>query len=133
MLTATAVIDELAFAWTQAKAEEAAANRRRLEIEGKILELLEKKDEGSVTEKTDYYKVTATYKINRTVDEKIAVSLADELTQDQFQRIFRWKAEVDTKELRFLMENKPETYSVIARDVTAKPAKPTLKIEEIEQ
>lgn len=133
MLTATAVIDELAFAWTQAKAEESAANRRRLEIEGKILELLEKKEEGSVTEKTDYYKVTATYKINRTVDEKIAVSLADELTQDQYQRIFRWKAEVDTKELRFLMENKPETYSVIARAVTAKPAKPTLKIEEIEQ
>ncbi|AFS52942.1 hypothetical protein [Leptospirillum ferriphilum] len=133
MLTMTAVIDELAFAWTQAKAEESAANRRRLEIEEKILQLLEKKEEGSVTEKTNYYKVTATYKINRMVDSNIAISLADELTQDQYQRIFRWKADVDTKELRFLMENKPETYSVIARAVTAKPAKPTLKIEEIEQ
>ena len=91
MLTMTAVIDELAFAWTQAKAEESAANRRRLEIEEKILQLLEKKEEGSVTEKTNYYKVTATYKINRMVDSNIAISLADELTQDQYQRIFRWK------------------------------------------
>ena len=129
--TVVSVLDQLAYDLMVAKAEEASANEARLEIEKKLLELLEKKDEGTVTVKTDYFKISATFGIDRKVDPEIVASLSQELDEEQYQRLFKWTPGIDLKELRYLDEHKPEVYRLAAKAITAKPKKPSLKVEEI--
>ena len=92
--------------------------------------LFEPKEEGTVTKNTDFYKVSCTFSIDRKVDSDIARSLAIQLG-DEYERIFKWEAKIDTKEMRFLIDKKPEVYALCARAITSKPRKPSLKIEEV--
>ena len=128
--TTVYAIDQLAFEWTKAKNAEMYANLSRIEIEKKILALFEPKEEGIVTKNTDFYKVSCTFSIDRKVDSDIARSLAIQLG-DEYERIFKWEAKIDTKEMRFLIDKKPEVYALCARAITSKPRKPSLKIEEV--
>lgn len=133
--TAVSELDQLAYDFTNAKVEEAKANEARLEIERKLLKLLEmiklleKKDEGTVTVKTDYYKISATFGIDRKVDSEIASSLSREMDEEQYRRLFKWTPGIDLKELRYLEERKPEVYRLAAKAITAKSKKPSLKVE----
>ena len=127
--TAVSELDQLAYDFTNAKVEEAKANEARLEIERKLLKLLEKKDEGTVTVKTDYFKISATFGIDRKVDPEIAASLSQEMDEEQYCRLFKWTPGIDLKELRYLEERNPEVYRLAAKAITAKPKKPSLKVE----
>lgn len=134
MLTGTVpVLDQVAFEWIKAKKAEVEANRDRLEIEKRLLDLLEKKEEGTVSTKTEFYKVSVTFGVDRKVDSEIARSLADEMDREQYERVFKWKPEISITELKHLRDNKPEVFRQVSRALTAKPTKPSVKVEEIKR
>lgn len=126
----TIPLDELSYKWKEYKRLEEEANKERLEVEKTILSYLDGKEEGTVTKKTDYYKISVTYGIDRKVDSEIASSLSSELG-DEYERIFKWEAKIDIKEMRFLVEKKPDVYALVAKAMTSKPKKPSFKIDEV--
>ena len=123
-------LDELSYKWKECKRIEEEANKKRLEVEKTILSYIEGKEEGTVTKKTNYYKISVIYGIDRKVDSEIASSLSSELG-DEYERIFKWEAKIDIKEMRFLVEKKPDVYALVAKAMTSKPKKPSFKIEEV--
>ena len=132
-ITTVTELDQLAFDLSAAKAEEAKAREARLAIEEKIVALTEKREEGTVSTGTEFYKVSVTFGIDRKVDAEIARSLADEMDAERYARVFRWKPEVSVTELKYLKDNNPEVFSQVSRALTAKPTKPSVKVEEIKR
>ncbi len=133
MIAEATDLDRLAFELEMAKAKEAAAREARLAVEEKILAAMERKDEGTVSQKTDFYKVSVTFGVDRKVDPEIARQLADEMDAEQYARIFRWKPEVSVTELKYLREHNPEGFAQVSRAITAKPSKPSVKVEEVKK
>ena len=131
--TEVSEIDQLAFDLEAAKTHELHAKEARLVIEEKIVALTEKKEEGTVSKKGDYYKLSVTFGIDRKVDPEIARSLANEMDAEQFGRIFLWKPEVSVTELKHLRDNKPEVFGLVSKAITSKPSKPSVKVEEIKR
>ena len=129
--TEVSEIDQLAFDLEAAKTHELHAKEARLAIEEKLVALVEKKEEGTISKKGDYYKLSVTFGIDRKVDPEIARSLADEMDREQYNRVFKWKPEISITELKHLRDNKPEVFRQVSRALTAKPKKPSLKVEEI--
>lgn len=116
-----ALVDE----WRDAKRTEEAAKERRYAIEASLCDELPLAGEGTRTEKIGAAKVSITYGITRAVDTP-ALQLAWQGLTEAQQSAFRWKAEVRLRELRDL--DLP-AQNVLARFITAKPAKPAVKIE----
>jgi hypothetical protein len=125
-------VDVLALRWLEAKRAEHNAQKERIAIEAQICASVGLKDEGSTTLKTDCFKVTTTGKINRSVDVEELIKVAAQLPAPIVDRLIRHKAEVVVSELRYVQENEPEAYKLIARFLTAKPAKPAVAVEAIE-
>lgn len=118
-----ATLDLLAESWRAAKRAEEDARERRLAIEVQLLEQIPAEGaEGSVSVKTDAFKITATYGVTRSVDTPTLQGAWGELPP-ALQNCFRWKAEVNTTELR------KYDGGGLERFVTVKPAKPSVKIE----
>lgn len=113
--------------WLQAKEHERQAAEFRRQIEGQLVAMLPKKDEGSESETVGDYKLTVTTKINRKVDT-VAVRSTWATIPENVQQIFRWQADLDTKALRALPE---DAYAVAAQYITATPASPSFKAEPI--
>lgn len=116
-----ALIDD----WRLAKRAEEEARERRYAVEASLCDELPLAGEGTRSEKFGAAKVSITYAITRSVDTPALQLAWTGLTEAQ-QAAFRWKADVRLKELREL--DLPEQ-SVLARFITAKPAKPSIKIE----
>lgn len=133
MIAEAAELDVLAHELQVVKDREAACREARLAIEEKIVSMTEKKEEGTVSTKTEFYKVSVTFGIDRKVDAEIARSLADEMDAERYARIFRWKPEVSVSELKYLKDNNPEVFRQVSRALTAKPTKPSVKVEEIKR
>lgn len=120
-------ITELTAALKAAKAAEDNAKALRLEIEGKIVALYAKPATGEGTHNDEEFSIT--WKLNRTVDsEKLSASY--ESLPVNAQRAFRWKAEVELKNLRALAELDPVSYSAAAKYITSKPAKPSIDLKD---
>lgn len=124
-------IDEAARAYERAKAEHAASAKRLDDAHATLVAQCAKKDEGAVTTETDAYRVTVTYGVNRTVDQAALNALWPTIPEGA-RRVFPVKHGIDVKELRHWQNNEPETYAVLAQAITAKPAKPAVKVEPIE-
>lgn len=127
-LTEAATLPALAAAWRAAKRAEDDARERRYAIEAQIcMELPLDSKEGTRTEKLDSVKVSVTYGLTRSVDTG---ALQDAWgTLDSYeQSSFRWKAEISTKEFRTLH---PDSQTRLARYITTKPAKPSVKCEAL--
>lgn len=121
-----ATLHELRCAWMAAKALEAKAAQERRAIEDAILAMLPSKAEGTVTDKDSG--VSATFKVNRKVDSD-ALQLAWPSLNTNAQRAFKWKAEIDARQLKALQELDAPTYAAIAPLITATPAKPAISIK----
>lgn len=122
-------ITTLAAAWLAAKADEKAANGRRIEIEGQILAGMPAhgpEDTDGVDGNGVHVKVV--YKVARTVDSE-ALSAAWGTLSDNAQKAFKWKANCS---MRALQEMVPEDYSRISSFITTKPAKPSVTVEVLE-
>jgi len=120
-------IIELTAALKAAKAAEDNAKALRLEIEGKIVALYAKPATGEGTHNDEEFSIT--WKLNRTVDSE-KLSAGYESLPVNAQRAFRWKAEVELKNLRALAELDPVSYSAAAEYITSKPAKPSIDLKD---
>jgi hypothetical protein len=120
-------ITELTAALKAAKAAEEKAKATRLDIETQMVALFAKPVTGEGTHNDEDFSIT--WKLNRTVDTD-KLSAAYESLPANAQRAFRWKAEVELKNLRALAELDPVSYSAVAEFITSKPAKPTIELKD---
>ena len=119
---------ELAERWQAAKADENAANARRIAIEGEIIALMGKRDDGAETHTLDNgVKITITGKQTVAADmpmlEELAATLSPRL------RPIKKHVTVDVVGVKFLRENYPEAYRTIAPALTIKPAKTAVTVK----
>lgn len=122
-------VDALARDWLEAKRAEAAATKRRHEIEGQLASALDVPTEGSRTHKLDGYKVTLTQPVARKLDvaawEKVkALCPAD-------MQPIKVKIEADATGCKYLAKNEPDLWRKIAIAFETKPGKVGVKVEEV--
>lgn len=125
-------IDEVAGALAAAKQAENEARTARIAAEESLLALLDTRDEGTVSARGDAWKVTARYGINRTVDAAALEAVRAAVPREMFEQVIEYKPAIKLPGLRYMRNNEPQTYAVLAQAITAKPAKPSVSIEAIE-
>lgn len=124
-------IDEAAKNLEIAKFNEARATAERLRAEQTLVELMPAKTEGSVSMKGADYKVSITYAMNRTVDGPALAAIRDSIAPGLLEQAISYKPSLVLAGLRYLQSNEPDAYSVLSQAITAKPAKPSVKVERI--
>ena len=117
-------VEDAAGDWMDAKNEEIAANKRRLELEEELLSFITSKTEGSESHQIGPYKVTLTGKLNR----KVEWDMIPKLGIPQEMLPLKQKPELDLKGLRYLESNEPETYKIFSRAMTIEPAKTSVTV-----
>lgn len=117
----------------QAKAAEQVANHARLVAELEVLDLLgDINGEGTTHVEAGDYKLTIRTSMNRTVDKDVLARVAPNIPEAIAKRLFRWKPELDMRELRYLQSNEVDLYGIVAQAITMKSAKPSITVERVE-
>lgn len=124
--------DQAASDLEAAKIAEDVARQTRIDAENRMLALLPDKTEGSVTERGLHYKATATYGMTRSLDAAALAAIKDRIPEVLFEQAIEYKPAIKLAGLRFLQNNEPDTYAALAQAITAKPSKPSVKVESIE-
>jgi hypothetical protein len=127
-----APLDLAAWAWMHAKRDEAQARERRLEAEARIIELIGVKDEGSIKEDTFWYTIKTEGSVTRSLTDDFAQRM-DGLDPLIFNQIIKWRPSIDVRALKALATSNPDAYRIACAGIEAKPAKPAVKVEAIEQ
>ncbi len=118
---------ELCNQWLIAKAKEERANKERVSIEERMLPFLEQKTEGSVTnELPTGFKVTVINKLTRTIDFDEFRKIKDRIPENL--RPVKIKEILDDAGVKWLANNEPAIYAILAPCLTVKPAKPGIKV-----
>ncbi len=112
-----------------AKAAEDRAIANRRQIDEMIAAAMPGEDEGTVSDTIGAYKVSVARKVTRSVNTETLTAVWPTLPQS-VQAAFRWKADLDIKQLRALESVAPDQYRLAAAHVTTKPASPTITIKE---
>lgn len=131
--TPTLSLESLAAAFEQARREEESARQARLAIEEQIVRQMAVPDEGTVHAEAGHWRVTVTAAVRRTVDPAILQSVADQVPAEIGEKLIRWKPDLVLKELRAVQKYSPDVYQVVAQAITAKPAKPTVKVQLLDE
>jgi len=120
-------LDRLAERWLQEKELEDSCKRRRIELETEMLPLLSHRPEGQTSTKTNQGRqIVLKTKLNRTLDGVELNKIRDKIPADLLP--LQAKEVLDLKRLRYLQNNEPETYRLLAGCITTKPAKPNITI-----
>jgi len=98
-------------------------------IEQELIALVGVKSEGRTKMRGDSYSVMTTGKLTRKLDVSIWESIKGQIPEEMHP--VRTKVELDLSKLRKVEELSPATYQTITRAVTEKPAKVSVKIEEL--
>jgi hypothetical protein len=117
---------ELCKQYIAAKNAESEAKENRLVAEAKLLAAINpSKLEGTETKATDGFKIYITNKLTRSLDYPAykSLELPDKLA------FVDMKPSLNIKNLRMIERIDP---ALVAKCVTVKPAKPTIKIEPVE-
>jgi len=123
-------LESLADAWARAKHEEDEANRRRVDIEARIIAIAGEREEGSETHAlADGRKLTITAKMTRSIDETIWRQVMNQIPAEMHPVRYESVARLDTTGLKWLRENRPEFYAIAARAITAKKSKSSLTLK----
>lgn len=125
----TDTLESLAAQWLSAKAEEAAANKRRVAIEEQIVALTGKKDEGSKTVFASGFKLTITGKTSRKMDWEKWESIKAGI--DPSMHPVKLKPELDEKGVKWLQENRADIYAKLP--ITVTPAKTAIEVKAVEK
>lgn len=136
--TADAVLSAQLAGWADAKRNEKAATKARIDFEKAIIKRVEElgrelPKEGSFTVKDSKFKAVLTFKINRKVtDMAKLVALESDIPESMrpWNRVDQIK--LDTNGLRWVMENEPGMARLLGDVIEEKPAKVGIKITEVE-
>lgn len=120
---------EIANELFEARDAEKKANERRVELEEELIALLGQKEEGSQTHEVGDYKVTITGKLIRKIDwdlydKSIAAKIPESLQPVKVKR------ELDDSGVKYLANNEPQIYRLLAKALTIKPAKTAVTISK---
>lgn len=126
-------LESLAGALERAKRAEDIARAERVAIEEAICNHMNLPEEGTVHEEAGHWKVTVTSKLTRTLDEARLREVAHQIPDDVGAKVIRWKPDLVLKELRACQEYRPEVYAVLASALTVKPAKPSVKVQILDE
>jgi|TARA_Y100000310_G_scaffold299273_1_gene333984 hypothetical protein len=124
--------DQLAFALENAKEKEARAKRIRIEWEEAIIAKMGAHEEGALTIQSDYYKITTTGKVSRTLDQSKVPELIAELPEALAAKLFKVEFKLNTKLLKSLPDTNPEMAKKVSAAITAKPGKTTVSVTRLE-
>lgn len=120
---------EACAALLRAKEAEARARDARLEAEDILLDLIgELPPEGSNRREDGPFVAVITKTIRRTFDEAKLREISHQIPDEIGRRLVRWKPEINVRELKYVRDNEPELYAVVAQAVEAKPAKPSVAV-----
>ena len=120
-------IDLAAYALQQAKQSEEQAREARIAAEQHLIDLVGLKEEGTTTVKTDFYKASTTGTLNRKLNA--TADMPDEL----YHEITRVKHELDVAKLKKLATENPIRYQEACKWIVSTPAKPSAKVELLNQ
>lgn len=120
-------LKQLCGAWLTAKAEEAAANKRRIDIENQIVALTGKRDEGAQTHDIDGYKIAVTGKVTRKMDWDKWLEVRGQIHENLWP--VKMKPELDEKGVKWLQNNEPDIYALLPIEV--KPAKTAVEVKAV--
>ena len=124
-------VEGLCGAWLEAKRREDEAKKARLEVEAQIGVALEKKPEGAITHKLEHYKVTLTQPIYRKLDAAKWATVKTLIDQKLWP--IKVIVEADATGCKYLANNEPQLWALIADAFTVTPGKVGVEVKEIEQ
>lgn len=120
--------EQLAQDLIAAKAAEAAANKARVAIEEQLIEVLGAKPEGAVThELSNGLKITITGKMTYKADMAALMAICGNLPESY--RPIKMEPKLDETGAKFLRNNEPEIWAVLAKAITITPAKTAVTIK----
>lgn len=114
--------------WSEAKAEERAATEKRYEIEKQICAQIEVPEEGSKTITVEDFKLEVYQGINRKVDEKGYELIKDKIPERLRPVEYVETLKLDTAGFKWLRDNEPGYYKLLASVVEEKPSKVSIKV-----
>ncbi len=123
-------LDNLCIQLREFKKLESDARDARIALEEQVTTLLGDKEEGTVSEKTEQFKVSITYGLTRKIDEKVWNEVKDSI-EESLRSVIHYveKPELDLKGLRWLKANRPDVFATVSQALTVSPRKPTVKVE----
>ena len=127
-MSSTSNVTGLCGAWLEAKRREEEAKASRIKIEDEISEALDAKAEGSITHKVEPYKVTLSQPIYRKMDWEMWKTIKGDIPAELWP--VKMKLEVDDAGCRWMMENRPDLWAIVAKAITATPGKIGVKVVE---
>lgn len=121
-------VEQLAQDYIAAKAAEAAANKQRVAIEEQLISALGAKEEGATTtELTNGLKVTITGKLTYKADMPLLMQIAGALPENL--RPIKTEVKLDETGAKYLKNNEPEIWAMLAPAITVAPAKTSVAIK----
>lgn len=120
--------EQLAQDFIAAKAAEAKANKERVAIEEQLIAALGVKPEGAEThELANGLKVTITGKMTYKADMPVLLQLAGGLPENM--RPIKMEPKLDETGAKYLRNNEPEVWAMLAPAITVAPAKTSVAIK----
>jgi hypothetical protein len=125
--TAKPTLAQAVVALVDAKRREDAAKAERLACEELVCELQPHKPEGSTTAEAGDFKVTLTASMTYKVEDLEAMR---NITREWDANLvpLKTKTEADPTGCKWLRENRPELWGQLAKVITVKPAKTSVKV-----
>lgn len=117
--------------WLTAKADEAAATKRRREIEDQLVKLFEVPEnlEGTKNIEAEQFKVKIEGRINRKVNsEKLQELAAEHGLTEHLSSLFRWKPEINMTAWK---ASDASITSPLMDAITATPGRPSFTITKV--
>jgi hypothetical protein len=117
--------------WLTAKADEAAATKRRREIEDQLVKLFEVPEnlEGTKNVEAEQFKVKIEGRVNRKVNsEKLQELAAEHGLTEHLSSLFRWKPEINMTAWK---ASDASITSPLMDAITATPGRPSFTITKV--
>jgi len=127
------MIEQLYRQWIALKDAERIAAEQRREIEDEIIAKhnVNLTEEGTETIEDGVFTIKLVRRLNRKVDAEMVQQIAREQgLDDQVERLFRWKADINTKNWKATDENLTGPFVAA---ITTKPARPTVSVSMKEE
>lgn len=121
------ILPTLAESWRAAKRAEERAREERVRIEEEIIAITGCREEGSQTHDAGDWKITVTGKLTRKLDADAWARIEPSIPEAM--RHVKYVPSLDTTGLRYLENNEPDIYRLVAKAIETKPAKPSVSIK----